>query len=194
MTPRHCFEFGPFRADLLTHRLLRDGEVVALQPKAFDTLVVLIQNRGRVVERAVLMKTLWPDSFVEEANLTQDVFTLRKALGEQPNGQPYIETVPRRGYFFAADAREIRDAVEAEIGVTLRALESESRPETPSHQPGASTQVPTAHWLTLAAIVVWVDRGRWIDLVASEKISGPDTGLRAAHQLRRLGNLAGVVS
>jgi DNA-binding winged helix-turn-helix (wHTH) protein len=154
LTPRHCFEFGPFRADLLTHRLLRDGEVVPLQPKAFDTLVVLIQNRGRVVERAVLMKTLWPDSFVEEANLTQYVFTLRKALGEQPNGQPYIETVPRRGYFFAADAREIRDAVEAEIGVTLRALESESRPETPSHQPGASTQVPTAHWLTLAAIVV----------------------------------------
>ena len=55
MTLRHCFEFGQFRVDLLTHRLLRDGDVVALQPKAFDTLVVLIQNRGRVVERAVLM-------------------------------------------------------------------------------------------------------------------------------------------
>src|SRR4029079_11459907 len=50
LTPRHWFEFGPFRAALLTHRLLRNGEVVALQPKAFDTLVVLIQNRGRVVE------------------------------------------------------------------------------------------------------------------------------------------------
>lgn len=113
MTPKHYFEFGEFRVDLLTHRLLRNGEVVAVQPKAFDTLVVLIQNRGRVVERPLLMKTLWPDSFVEEANLTQYVFTLRKVLGEQPDGQPYIETVPRRGYLFAADAREIRDAGEA---------------------------------------------------------------------------------
>jgi DNA-binding winged helix-turn-helix (wHTH) protein/Tol biopolymer transport system component len=154
VTPRHCFEFGPFRVDLLTHRLLRNGEVVPLQPKAFDTLVVLIQNRGRVVERAVLMKTLWPDSFVEEANLTQYVFTLRKALGEQLNGQPYIETVPRRGYFFAADAREIRDAVEAESGVTLRAVEPESRPETTSPQSNPSTHVRNAHWLTLAAVVV----------------------------------------
>src|SRR6185295_3113541 len=112
-----------------------------------------IQNRGRVVERAVLMKTLWPDSFVEEANLTQYVFTLRKALGEQLNGQPYIETVPRRGYFFAADAREIRDAVE-ESGVTVGALEPESGLETPSHQPRASTQVRTVHWPTVAAVVV----------------------------------------
>ena len=153
LTPRHWFEFGPFRVDLLTHRLLRNGEVVALQPKAFDTLVVLIQNRGRVVERAVLMKTLWPDSFVEEANLTQYVFTLRKALGEQSNGQPYIETVPRRGYFFAADAREIRDAVEAESGVTVGALEPEPRPEAAAHQPGASP-VRTVPWLTVAAVVV----------------------------------------
>ena len=75
---------------------------MALQPKAFDTLVVLIQNRGRVVERAVLMKTLWPDSFVEEANLSQHVFTLRKALGDTPAGAAFIETVPKRGYRFIA--------------------------------------------------------------------------------------------
>jgi len=153
VTLRHCFEFGQFRVDLLTHRLLRDGDVVALQPKAFDTLVVLIQNRGRVVERAVLMKTLWPDSFVEEANLTQYVFTLRKALGEQPNGQPYIETVPRRGYFFAAEAREIRDAVEAEGAAGLRAPDIETR-DRPSHEPSPFTRPQTAHWLTLTAVVV----------------------------------------
>lgn len=154
MTPRHWFEFGPFRIDLLTHRLLRNGEVVALQPKAFDTLVVLIQNRGRVVERAVLMKTLWPDSFVEEANLTQYVFTLRKTLGEQPDGKPYIETVPRRGYFFAAEAREIQDDVESESGGTRLVLEPESRPRESSHQPTASTHIWSAHGLTLAAVVV----------------------------------------
>jgi eukaryotic-like serine/threonine-protein kinase len=154
LTPRHWFEFGPFRVDLLTHRLLRGGEVVALQPKAFDTLVVLIENRGRVVERAALMKTLWPDSFVEEANLTQYVFTLRKVLGEQPNGQPYIETVPRRGYFFAAEAREVRNAVEAESEPALRVLEADSQAGTPPHEPGPSTHVPTARRLTLIAVVV----------------------------------------
>src|SRR6185295_13226492 len=135
LTPKHYFEFGQFRVDLLTHRLVRNGEVVALQPKAFDTLVVLIQNRGQVVERPVLMKTLWPDSFVEEANLTQYVFTLRKALGDQPNGQPYIETVPRRGYFFAAAAREVREvqeAIEVESAVALGTLDAEPRGDSPS--------------------------------------------------------------
>jgi DNA-binding winged helix-turn-helix (wHTH) protein/Tol biopolymer transport system component len=154
LTPKHYFAFGEFRVDLLTHRLLRNGEVVALQPKAFDTLVVLVQNRGRVVERPVLMKTLWPDSFVEEANLTQYVFTLRKALGEQPNGRPYIETVPRRGYLFAADAREIRDADEAEIGATLHAPDAESVADRPSHEPGTFTRVQTDRWLTLTGVVV----------------------------------------
>lgn len=153
MTSRHYFEFGQFRVDLLTHRLLRDGEVVALQPKAFDTLVVLIQNRGRVVERPALMKTLWPDSFVEEANLTQYVFTLRKALGDQPNGQPYIETVPRRGYFFAADAREVHEPGEAEVASALRPVDAEARRDT-SDAPSGSSKVLTGRWLTLGGLVV----------------------------------------
>ena len=141
------------------------------------------------------MKTLWPDSFVEEANLTQYVFTLRKALGEQPGGQPYIETVPRRGYFFAADAREIRDAGEGESGVTLRALESESRGGNAISRAGRIDASPDGSLVdTRGNRRRGVDRGRWMDLVASEKISGPDAGLRAAHQLRRLGNLAGIVS
>jgi DNA-binding winged helix-turn-helix (wHTH) protein/Tol biopolymer transport system component len=156
LTPTHYFEFGPFRADLLTHRLVRNGEFVALQPKAFDTLVVLLENRGRVVERAALMKTLWPDSFVEEANLTQYVFTLRKALGEQPNGQPYIETVPRRGYFFAAEAREVQEAVEVEPAVAIRPLAAESPAGPPSHEPGSWTKVATRRSLTVAALLVSV--------------------------------------
>src|SRR5262249_43734848 len=163
----HCFEFGEFRVDLLTHRLLRNGEVVPLQPKAFDTLVVLIENRGRIVERAALMKTLWPDSFVEEANLTQYVFTLRKALGDQPNGQPYIETVPRRGYFFAAEAREIRDAVDAATAATSRVVDAETPGDTLSREQGTSTQVRASHWLTLAAVVaplVVAGGGTWLRL------------------------------
>src|SRR5262245_18890624 len=90
------------------------------------------------------MKTLWPDSIVEEANLTQYVFTLRKALGEQPNGQPYIETVPRRGYFFAAEAREVLEAPEAPDAVAVE--------YTSSVEPRRSKKALTA--LVVAALVV----------------------------------------
>lgn len=99
------YEFGPYELDLSVGRLHRRGEVVALPPKAFDTLVALVRRAGRLVEKAELMKELWPDTFVEESNLAQQVFTLRRLLGEQPNGRPYIETVPKRGYLFAAPVR-----------------------------------------------------------------------------------------
>ena len=99
------YEFGPYELDLSVARLHRQGEVVALPPKAFDTLVALVHRAGRLVEKAELMKELWPDTFVEESNLAQQVFTLRRLLGEQPDGRPYIETVPKRGYLFAAPVR-----------------------------------------------------------------------------------------
>ena len=73
-----------------------------LKAKAVDTLLLLIESRGDVVEKDALMQTLWPDSFVEEANLTQNIYTLRKALGETG----YIETIPRRGYRFVATVTE----------------------------------------------------------------------------------------
>src|SRR6185369_5644692 len=98
------YEFGPFRLDVDERVLLRDGQMVPLTPKAFDTLVVLIQNNGHVLEKEELLKTVWPDTFVEEATLAQNIFTLRKALGKEP---PYIETIPKRGYRFAASVREV---------------------------------------------------------------------------------------
>jgi len=79
---RHSYEFGPFRVDTLNRQLLRDGQVVPLKAKAVDTLLLLIEGRGDVVEKDDLMKSLWPDSFVEEANLTQNIYTLRKAFGD----------------------------------------------------------------------------------------------------------------
>ncbi len=99
---RHFFEFGPFQIDTLNRQLLRDGQVVPLKAKAVDTLLLLIAQRGDVVEKDDLMKALWPDSFVEEANLTQNIYTLRKALGEGD----YIETIPRRGYRFVPEVKE----------------------------------------------------------------------------------------
>jgi DNA-binding winged helix-turn-helix (wHTH) protein/TolB-like protein/Flp pilus assembly protein TadD len=99
------YEFGAFRVDAMRRVLLRDGQKVALTSKAFETLLVLINNRDRVLEKDALLKAVWPESFVEEANLAQNISALRKALGEAPGENRYIATVPGRGYRFVADIR-----------------------------------------------------------------------------------------
>jgi DNA-binding winged helix-turn-helix (wHTH) protein/TolB-like protein/Flp pilus assembly protein TadD len=119
--PRHFYEFGPFRLDETERLLLRDGETVAITPKAFDMLVVLVQNSGHLLVKEELMKALWSDGFVEEANLSYNVFTLRKALGEGNGGQAYIETIPKRGYRFVANVREVLDEGAADLLVEERA-------------------------------------------------------------------------
>jgi len=98
------YEFGPFRLDPAERKLLRDNEIVALTPKAFDTLLLLVRNSGHLLGKDELIKMLWPDSFVEEGNLSNNIFLLRKALGEDP---PYIETVPKRGYRFVGAVRQL---------------------------------------------------------------------------------------
>ncbi len=92
--------FGPFRADVRRRALSHGGEVIPLPPKAFDVLVALLQRPGETVSKDELMKAVWPDTFVEEGNLTQMIFLLRKALGDSGGGQPFIVTVPRQGYRF----------------------------------------------------------------------------------------------
>jgi DNA-binding winged helix-turn-helix (wHTH) protein/Tol biopolymer transport system component len=105
--PGRFFEFGSFRIDLVDRVLLRSGEVVPLTPKAFDTLSLLMEHNGELVEKDALMKALWPDTFVEEGNLTQNVSILRKTLGEG-----YIETIPRRGYRFSASVNALPGAMQ----------------------------------------------------------------------------------
>ena len=107
--PESVCEFGPFRIDKTLGRLLRDGHPVPLTPKAFDVLLLLVENHGRLVEKEELLNRVWADSFVEEGNLKVTVSMLRKALEEGANGHRYIETVPRRGYRFAADVKEFLD-------------------------------------------------------------------------------------
>jgi DNA-binding winged helix-turn-helix (wHTH) protein/Tfp pilus assembly protein PilF len=99
------YEFGAFRVDPGKRLLLREGQPVPLTARAFDTLLVLVENQGRVLEKDELMRLVWPDTVVEESNLSQNVFTLRKVLGEQPHEHLYIATVPRRGYQFVAEVR-----------------------------------------------------------------------------------------
>ena len=102
---RQLYEFGPYCLDAEERRLTCAGKSISLAPKVLDTLVVLVENSGRVLEKEELLKTLWPDTYVEESNLTTYVSQLRKALGEASEGQSYIETVPRRGYRFVATVK-----------------------------------------------------------------------------------------
>ena len=94
----HFYQFGEFTVDGDQNVLLRNGSPLALAPKVFDTLLILVDNGGRIVEKEELMNRLWPDSFVEESNLTIDIQQLRKALGDNAHQPEFIETVARRGY------------------------------------------------------------------------------------------------
>ncbi len=111
--PVRFYEFDGFRIDTKRRLLMRDGGPIAIKAKALDTLVLLVQHAGRLLEKEELMNRLWPDTAVEEANLTQNVFEVRKALGEVPGEQRFIATVARRGYRFVAEVRAIGDEASA---------------------------------------------------------------------------------
>ena len=107
--PKQFYEFGPFRVDTEKELLLRGQETVPLTPKTFQILLVLMRHSKEVVTKDELMKMIWPDTFVEEANLSRNIFLLRKALGESPQDHQYVVTVPGRGYRFAEDVRLVAD-------------------------------------------------------------------------------------
>jgi len=100
---QELYEFGPFRLEPAERKLTRGNEVVVLTPKAFDTLVLLVRNNGHLLDKDKLLRMLWPDSFVEEGNLSNNIFLLRKALGDDTE---YIQTVPKRGYRFVGALRQ----------------------------------------------------------------------------------------
>src|SRR6266581_6304231 len=108
VTLKHFYKFDPFILDVEERVLLRDGRPVAVTPKVFDTLLLLVENQGCVVTKQKILDTLWPDVFVEESNVTFNITMLRKALGDTKREPLFIETVPRRGYRFKTDVREVR--------------------------------------------------------------------------------------
>jgi DNA-binding winged helix-turn-helix (wHTH) protein/TolB-like protein/Tfp pilus assembly protein PilF len=130
------YEFGRFRLNVAERVLLRDGEMVPLTPKVFDILLTLVENHGQVVSKEELMKRVWPDTFVEEGNLTQNISLLRKALGESPGGVQFIETVPRRGYRFVATISE------------NAAVIAEKANETTAYAPVPSAEIPVPAAIT----------------------------------------------
>jgi len=103
---KHFYEFGPFRLDVTNRLLLRAGEPLPLTPKAVETLLALVRSGGEIIRKDDLMKLVWPGQFVEEGNLTQHIYLLRKTLKQGTDGQHYIETLPRRGYRFVGEVRE----------------------------------------------------------------------------------------
>jgi len=147
---RHLYEFGPFRLDAKRRILLRENEPVALTPKAMETLLVLVENRERVVPKDELMKTLWPDSFVEESNLSQNIFTLRKALGDSSPDRRYILTVQGRGYQFTETVLEVGEQTKEEALV----LESHSLAHVVVEQPVSRSSRLWVVLASLAAVVI----------------------------------------
>ena len=103
----HLYRFGEFTVDAGQRVLLRHGKPLLLAPKVLETLLTLVQNGGRIIEKQELMKRLWPDTFVEESNLTYCIVQLRKTLGDEARHPSYIETIPKRGYRFIVDVEEV---------------------------------------------------------------------------------------
>ena len=106
------YEFGTFRVDPDRQILLRDNQPIPITPKVFETLLILVRHSGEVVTKDELMRELWPDAFVEESNLSQNIFMLRKALGDAPEARRHIVTIPGRGYRFATVVRTVTQAAE----------------------------------------------------------------------------------
>jgi len=106
---KHLYDFGPFRLDLHSRMLLKDGAYIALTPKAFETLAVLVEGNGRIVDKEELLRVVWSGTCVEEGTLAKTVSILRKTLGED-EGHHYIDTVPKRGYRFAVEVHLVDEA------------------------------------------------------------------------------------
>jgi len=136
---QRVYEFGPYQLDASRCLLQRAGASVALTPKAFDILLALIECRGEVVSKDELMRRVWPDSFVEEGNLTYNISVLRKALGERAGEHQYILTVPGRGYRFVAEVSEAASASAEAAAAEANGALGTSAPRTTGINPTKAT-------------------------------------------------------
>jgi DNA-binding winged helix-turn-helix (wHTH) protein/TolB-like protein/Flp pilus assembly protein TadD len=174
------YQFGPFLIDTDKRQLLRDGEPVSLSPKAFDTLLVLINHPGEVLEKDRLMELIWPDSQVEEANLALHISALRKALGESPTERRYIMTVPGRGYRFRAEVAEVLEVGNRNDDYDLLVGKYQRRTFTIEHS-DASPQSQAPALPPAVPLIGWRKRGLigLAGLVALVLIAGSAIGLKA---------------
>ena len=127
------YEFENFRLDAEHLMLFQNGQEISLAPKVIETLLALVERRGEVIGKDELMQLVWTDSIVEEGNLSQNLYLLRKTLGDGKNGKPLIETLRRRGYRFVAEVRRVETA-EANAG-TWKFRDTEMRFSLPQSLP-----------------------------------------------------------
>src|SRR5262245_59548930 len=163
----HLYEFSPFRLDAQERLLQRDGATISLTPKAFDLLLAMVERHGRLVDKEELFKTVWPDSIVEESNLSSNIALIRKALSDGENGQKFIETVPKRGYRFVAEVREAPPAFDDDL--IPKKAESHADATQPDATPSPRKRDSRWAWPTAflatgvivsAAVWLMVDRQR----------------------------------
>jgi DNA-binding winged helix-turn-helix (wHTH) protein/Tol biopolymer transport system component len=173
---QEIYEFGPYSFDSAQMLLHRGGNAVPLQPRALETLLVLLRRRGEVVSKQELMEAVWPDSFVEEGNLTQNIFLLRKELGKTSDGEDYIQTMPKRGYRMNVPVEEIGRSVGAAVVATDSGLDAWGAPAIRARRWQA-----TQNWLVAAgpllAMLVVLALGLtavvlWCAELAQPRVSG----------------------
>jgi DNA-binding winged helix-turn-helix (wHTH) protein/Tol biopolymer transport system component len=161
--PRCFLEFGRFRLDRTERFLFRDGAPVPLSPRLFDTLLILVENSGRVVEKNDLMQKIWNDVAVEENNLTQNISALRKILGDNLDGPRFIETIPKRGYRFIAPVKEVSEEEPGNDGAAVPNW-SERPGTVPSGEGGTQKRSPRIAPAIVLGIILLVLVGlavRW---------------------------------
>jgi len=163
----HSYQFGRFTLDLSERRLLDLDIPRPLTPKAFDVLSILVERAGHLVEKDELMKEVWPDSIVEEANVARIIHTLRRTFGDDGNGNSFIETVPTKGYRFVAPVETVERAAAKIPAGDTEPVATASIPVTlATEQPSTETN-SKRHYFVLAAIVIlgllvtgfWVSNG-----------------------------------
>jgi Tol biopolymer transport system component/DNA-binding winged helix-turn-helix (wHTH) protein len=159
MGVKRLYEFGPFLLDPAERVLLREGRPVPLTPKSLDILLVLVRSEGRLLHKQDLIEAVWPDTFVEEGNLTFNISSLRKALGEDRREHQYIETVPRRGYRFVASVRV------SEGGAAAEADEEDEKADQPALQTPQTETVPPRAEQNLQATGRSARGRRWLAAV-----------------------------
>ena len=157
------YDFGPFSLDPSERRLLNDGKPVALTPKCFDLLVILVENTGHLLGKDELLERLWPGQFVEEVNLSYNISSLRKALGEGQHGRHFIETVPKKGFRFVAKVKERDEPTETPAQLVEKTIEPDKL-LIPSRFP---LSLKIAAGFITASVIVYFGYGFWARRVAS---------------------------
>ena len=161
------FAFGPFLLDSESRALLRDREPLPIAGRTLDTLLVLLQNRGRLLEKDELLTLIWPGTVVDEANLSQSIFTLRKLLGDSPKDHRYIATIAGRGYQFVAPVTELTTETFQPDAV------DKSPPEAHSDFAGKGSRIRRRQYLVAAGIALLLGAAAVLWSVLHQSAPGP---------------------